>query len=164
MDTVLARLAPLSRRYEAVSVAISELTALRDHLKKTPYGSRVRFDFSIINDMSYYGGVVFCGYLDGICECVLSGGQYNKLMKRMGRKSGAIGFALYLDLLEGLPHTAPACDVDVLVLYDNRTPTQTVTDTVEALRAEGKTVSAQRSIPEKLRYATLCDLRKEATT
>ena len=30
--------------------------------------------------------------------------------------------------------------------------------------AEGKTVSAQRSIPEKLRYATLCDLRKEATT
>ena len=164
MDTVLARLAPLSRRYEAVSVAISELTALRDHLKKTPYGGRVRFDFSIINDMSYYGGVVFCGYLDGICECVLSGGQYNKLMKRMGRKSGAIGFALYLDLLEGLPHTAPACDVDVLVLYDSRTPTQTVTDTVEALRAEGKTVSAQRSIPEKLRYATLCDLRKEATT
>lgn len=164
MDTVLARLAPLSRRYEAVSVAISELTALRDHLKKTLYGSRVRFDFSIINDMSYYGGVVFCGYLDGICECVLSGGQYNKLMKRMGRKSGAIGFALYLDLLEGLPHTAPACDVDVLVLYDSRTPTQTVTDTVEALRNQGKTVSAQRSIPEKLRYATLCDLRKEATT
>ena len=164
MDTVLTRLAPLSRRYEAVSVAISELTALRDHLKKTPYGSRVRFDFSIINDMSYYCGVVFCGYLDGICECVLSGGQYNKLMKRMGRKSGAIGFALYLDLLEGLPHTAPACDVDVLVLYDSRTPTAAVTEKVEALRAEGKTVSAQRSIPEKLRYATLCDLRKEATT
>ena len=39
-----------------------------------------------------------------------------------------------------------------------------VTDAVEALRTEGKTVSAQRSIPEKLRYATLCDLRKEATT
>lgn len=162
MDTVLERLAPLCRRYEAVAIAHSELTGLRNHLKKTPYASRVRFDFSIINDMSYYGGVVFCGFLDGICECVLSGGQYNKLMKRMGRKAGAIGFALYLDLLEGLPHTAPACDVDVLVLYDNRTPTQTVTDTVEALRVEGKTVSAQRSIPEKLRYATLCDLRKEA--
>ena len=162
MDTVLERLAPLCRRYEAVAIAHSELTGLRNHLKKTPYASRVRFDFSIINDMSYYGGVVFCGYLDGICECVLSGGQYNKLMKRMGRKSGAIGFALYLDLLEGLPHTAPACDVDVLVLYDSRTPTQTVTDTVEALRNQGKTVSAQRSIPEKLRYATLCDLRKEA--
>ena len=163
MDTVLARLAPLARRYEAVSVAISELTALRDHLKATPYGSRVRFDFSIMNDMSYYNGVVFCGYLDGICECVLSGGQYNKLMKRMGRRSGAIGFALYLDLLEGLPHTAPACDVDVLVLYDETVSVSAVTARVEALRAEGKTVSAQRSIPEKLRYAALCDLRKEET-
>ena len=163
MDTVLTRLAPLARRYEAVSVAISELTALRDHLKATPYGSRVRFDFSIMNDMSYYNGVVFCGYLDGICECVLSGGQYNKLMKRMGRRSGAIGFALYLDLLEGLPHTAPACDVDVLVLYDETVSVSAVTARVEALRAEGKTVSAQRSIPEKLRYAALCDLRKEET-
>ena len=163
MDTVLARLAPLARRYEAVSVAISELTALRDHLKATPYGSRVRFDFSIMNDMSYYNGVVFCGYLDGICECVLSGGQYNKLMKRMGRRSGAIGFALYLDLLEGLPHTAPACDVDVLVLYDETVSVSAVTARVEALRNQGKTVSAQRSIPEKLRYAALCDLRKEET-
>ena len=161
MDTVLERLAPLSRRYEAVSVAIADLTALRDHLKTTPYARRVRFDFSIINDMSYYGGVVFCGYLDGICECVLSGGQYNKLMKRMGRKSGAIGFALYLDLLEGLTDTSLAYDVDMLVLYDTTVPTAAVTATVNALRAEGKTVSAQRTIPEKLRYATLCDLRKE---
>ena len=161
MDTVLERLAPLSRRYEAVSVAISELTVLRDHLKATPYADRVRFDFSIMNDMRYYGGVVFCGYLDGICECVLSGGQYNKLMKRMGRTSGAIGFALYLDLLEGLTGNTPAYDVDALVLYDAATPTAAVTATVNALRAEGKTVSAQRAIPEKLRYATLCDLRKE---
>ena len=161
MDTVLERLAPLARRYEAVSVAIAELTALRDHLKATPYAHRIRFDFSIINDMSYYNGVVFCGYLDGICECVLSGGQYNKLMKRMGRKSGAIGFALYLDLLEGLEQSSAAYDVDVLVLYDATTPASSVAGSVSALRAEGKTVSAQRAIPEKLRYAALCDLRKE---
>ncbi|MBQ4113407.1 MAG: ATP phosphoribosyltransferase regulatory subunit [Clostridia bacterium] len=161
MDTVLARLSPLARRFEAVSVAISELTSLRDHLKSTPYADRVRFDFSIMNDMSYYNGVVFCGYLDGICECVLSGGQYNKLMKRMGRKAGAIGFALYLDLLEGLAQSAPAYDVDTLVLYDAATPTEAVSQAVAALRSQGKSVSAQRAIPEKLRYATLCDLRKE---
>ena len=161
MDSVLARLAPLARRFEAISVALSELTILRDHLKATPYGDRVRFDFSIMNDMSYYNGVVFCGYLDGICECVLSGGRYDRLMKRMGRTSGAIGFALYLDLLEGLTGNAPAYDVDVLVLYDSSTPAQDVTKQVAALRTEGKTVSAQRVIPEKLRYATLCDLRKE---
>ncbi len=161
MDSVLTRLAPLTHRFEAVSVAISELTTLRDHLRNTPYADRVRFDFSIMNDMRYYNGVVFCGYLDGICECVLSGGQYNKLMKRMGRGAGAIGFALYLDLLEGMEDASPAYDVDVLVLYDATTATEAVTAKVDALRAEGKTVSAQRAIPEKLRYATLCDLRKE---
>ena len=161
MDSVLERLTPLARRYEAVSVALTELAALRDHLKTTPYANRIRFDFSIINDISYYNGVVFCGYLDGICECVLSGGQYNKLMKRMGRKNGAIGFALYLDLLEGLEQSSAAYDVDALVLYDTATPAATVAETVATLRAEGKSVSAQRAIPHKLRYATLCDLRKE---
>ena len=161
MDSVLERLAPLCRRFDAVAIAHGELTVLRDHLKKTPYADRVRFDFSIINDMSYYGGVVFCGFLDGICECVLSGGQYNKLMRRMGRKAGAIGFALYLDLLEGLEQASPAYDVDVLVLYDTTTPVSAVTDRVAALRAEGKTVSAQRVIPDKLRYAAVLDMRKE---
>ena len=37
----------------------------------------------------------------------------------------------------------------------------TVAETVATLRAEGRSVSAQRAIPQKLRYATLCDLRKE---
>ena len=161
MDSVLARLSPLCRRHEAAVIALGELTALRDHLKSTPYADRIRFDFSIVNDMTYYNGVVFCGFLDGICECVLSGGQYNKLMRRMGRKSGAIGFALYLDLLEELAQAAPAYDVDVLVVYDATTPPKAVASRVAALRTEGKTVSAQRAIPDKLRYATLCDLRKE---
>ena len=161
MDQVLERLAPICRRHEAASIALNELKNLRDHLKQTPYADRIRFDFSIINDMTYYGGVVFCGFLDGICDCILSGGQYNKLMRRMGRKAGAIGFALYLDLLEGMETTSSAYDVDVLVVYDHNSSTADVTACVAALRAEGKTVSAQSTIPEKLRYATLCDLRKE---
>ena len=158
MDTVLTRLAPLCRRYEAVSVAISELTALRDHLKKTPYAERVRFDFSIINDMSYYNGVVFCGYLDGICECVLSGGQYNKLMKRMGRKSGAIGFALYLDRLESLVSPRKEFDVDALLLYDeNNTPAE-ILAAVKKLTDDGLCVLAQKSVPERLWYRQLLKL------
>ena len=163
MDRVLARLTPLCRRHEAAVIALAELKGLRDHLMQTPYADRIRFDFSIINDMTYYNGVVFCGFLDGICECVLSGGQYNKLMRRMGRRSGAIGFALYLDLLEGLEQSAPTCDVDVLLLYNGSVSPATVAAEVAALRGEGLTVTAQRAIPEKLRYATLRDLRKEGT-
>ncbi len=161
MDSVLARLAPIADRHPAAAPALDRLTALRDHLASTPYADRIRFDFSIINDMNYYNGVVFCGYLDGICEGVLSGGQYTKLMHRMGRRSGAIGFALYLDLLEGLADTRPAYDVDVLLLYDAHTSPAAVTAKVEELRIAGKTVSAQRAVPPKLRYATTVDLREE---
>ena len=79
----------------------------------------------------------------------------------MGRKAGAIGFALYLDLLEELAQNTPAYDVDVLVLYDATVPAAAVSDRVADLRGQGKTVSAQKTIPDKLRYATLCDMRKE---
>lgn len=57
-------------------------------------------DFSLVNDMKYYNGITFQGFIEGIPDSMLSGGQYNRLMKRMGRKSGAIGFAVYLDALE----------------------------------------------------------------
>ena len=63
---------------------------------------RVNIDFSVVNDMNYYSGIVFRGFIDGIPSGVLSGGQYDKLMKKMGRSSSAVGFAVYLDMLERL--------------------------------------------------------------
>ncbi len=159
MDSVLQRLAPICRRCSGTAPALERLQTLCAHLRKTPYADRIRFDFSIINDMNYYNGIVFCGFLDGICEGVLSGGQYNKLMARMGRRSGAIGFALYLDLLEGLDEARPPHDVDVLLLYDAATPVQEVSARVEALRAAGKTVSAQREIPPRVRFGETLDMR-----
>ena len=56
-------------------------------------------DFSVVDDISYYDGVVFKGFLDGVPEPVLSGGAYDALMRKMGRTSSAIGFALYVNLL-----------------------------------------------------------------
>ena len=37
-------------------------------------------------------------------------------MKKMGRKSGAIGFAVYLDMLERLNETEKIYDVDTVIL------------------------------------------------
>ena len=60
----------------------------------------IRLDFSVQSDMRYYNGIVFGGFMEGIPSAVLRGGQYDRLVKRVGKKGGAIGFALYLDLLE----------------------------------------------------------------
>ena len=159
-DKVLSALAPLCVG-EAASRAYRELADLCALLDKTPYADRIRIDFSVSGDMRYYNGILFRGYLDGIAEGVLSGGEYGRLVRRMGKKSNAIGFALYLDLLEDLDTSRPATDVDVLLLYSDKTDKNRVVACRDALISEGKSVSAQRAIPEKLRYGTLIDLDRE---
>ena len=41
-----------------------------------------------------------------------------KLLRKLGKGGRAIGFALYLDLLEQLPGQTKGYDVDVLLVYD----------------------------------------------
>ena len=139
--------------------ALEELKALSSLLDGSPCADRIIFDFSAVGDMNYYNGVLLGGYISGIPDRLLSGGQYDKLMKKLGRPGGAIGFALYLDLLEQLPENRAGYDVDVLLLYDD--PAAAAAE-VSKLTAAGKTVSAQRGKPDGLRYRSLMDLRKEA--
>ena len=60
----------------------------------------LRVDFSVVSDINYYNGIAFKGFVDGVPSAVLSGGQYDKLMKKMNHSSSAIGFAVYLDMLD----------------------------------------------------------------
>ena len=122
--------------------------------------TRIRLDFSVVQDMNYYNGIVFKGFVRGIPTAILSGGQYDRLMERMGRKSGAIGFAVYLDLLKDLSKAIADYDVDTLVLYDDKTPAAKIAETVESLIRQGKRAAAQRSVPEKITYREIADLRK----
>lgn len=142
MKTVLEKLAPLCVDGKAKE-AYEELKAVCTLLEKTEYANKIRIDFSVVNDMNYYNGLVFKGFVVGVCEGVLSGGQYDRLMARMGRKTGAIGFAVYLDLLENLQESKRQYDVDLLVLYDEKTEPTLLAATVEKAINEGKSVSAQ---------------------
>ncbi len=82
--------------------AVSELENVCKYLNKLGYENKINIDFSLSNSTGYYSGIVMRGYINGIAERVLSGGQYDTLMKKMHRKSGALGFAVYLDTLERL--------------------------------------------------------------
>lgn len=143
--------------------ALEELTELSQMLDSLPWADRIVFDFSATNNTNYYNGIVFQGFLSGICESILTGGQYDNLMRKLERRSGAVGFALYLDLLEQLEDERSEYDVDVLLLYDEDADRQAVAKAVAKLTREGKTVSAQKSIPRKLRYGQLVKLTKEGT-
>ena len=61
---------------------------------------RIRIDFSASGDVKYYNGIAFKGFISGIPDSVLSGGQYDRLMRRMGRRDRAVGFAVFLNKLE----------------------------------------------------------------
>ena len=74
-------------------------------LERSEAADRIMIDFSVVNDTNYYNGIVFKGFIKGLPNAVLTGGQYDRLMRRMQRKSGAIGFAVYLDALGRLPET-----------------------------------------------------------
>ncbi|MCM1544141.1 MAG: ATP phosphoribosyltransferase regulatory subunit [Ruminococcus sp.] len=150
-ETVIENLKATAAGQKA-KAAVDELESIWNVLSETAYKDNVNFDFSIVNDMNYYNGIVFTGFLAGIPESVLSGGQYDKLMKKMGKKSGAIGFAVYLDLLEYLHEDTDEFDVDVLVLYNESTNMAQLFSNVKALTEEGKSVSVQKQIPAKLRY------------
>ena len=119
----------------------------------------VRIDFSVINDMRYYNGIVFKGFINGIPTGILSGGQYDKMMKKLGRSSGAIGFAVYLDLLEQLQKNE-AYDVDTVLLYESGTDPAAVAKAVRRL-AESGTVTALTQIPD-LKYQRIVSLKEVA--
>jgi len=85
---------------EEMKSALNELDSLNNVLCEHGIDKQICIDFSIINDISYYNGIIFQGYIEGVPTKVLSGGRYDELLRKFGKKSGAIGFAVYLDKLE----------------------------------------------------------------
>lgn len=157
LEEAVQKLAPDCEKVRQVMKEIKTLSAL---LETSPLSSKIRFDFSIVNDMNYYNDFAFKGFINGISDGVLAGGQYDKLMKKMDRKDRAVGFAINLDLLEQMKQERREYDVDIVILYDENTDVRMVAQAVSEAAASGKTASAQKQIPEKLRYREIADLRK----
>lgn len=120
----------------------------------------LQIDFSVISDAKYYNGIVFKGFIEKIPSSVLSGGQYDSLMQRMNKKSGALGFAVYLDMLDPLKSQTDEFEQDVIILYNENTDPMSLKELTEKLISEGNRVSAQKTIPDKLTYRQLIDLKK----
>lgn len=153
-NSVIADLSALCVN-DTMKAALEELKEISAFLETTEFSDKVRFDFSLVNDMNYYDGIVFQGFVEGVPEVILSGGRYDKLMERVGIESGAIGFALYLDLLEGLSDHSNKYDVDIVLLYDDDADLQALREMLRALNNKGKTVSVQKAVPENIRYKEL---------
>ncbi len=145
---------------DAMAAALDELRQLCGLMEQYGLDERLRLDFSIADDTRYYSGVVFRGFLPGLASGVLSGGRYDHMVHKMGRTGGAIGFAVYLDLLEGYFSAPKGYDVDVLLLYDTGVSPARVAVAANAVLASGKTVRIEREIPPELQYRELRRLKE----
>lgn len=87
-------------RSEVQQAALEELQALQNLLGEDGRGTQL--DLSMADEMEYYNGLVFTGYVAGVPRAVLKGGRYDYLMQRFTPGANAIGFAIYLDELERL--------------------------------------------------------------
>ncbi|MBQ4066532.1 MAG: ATP phosphoribosyltransferase regulatory subunit [Clostridia bacterium] len=160
--TVLPRLKELLCD-EAFAEPLSQLENIVASLDGDEYSHIIRIDFSVISDIKYYNGIVFKGFISGIPQSVLSGGQYDRLMRKMQKRSGAVGFAVYLDLLERLISESRKYDVDTVILCDRTANVSTVRKAVEEYAAKGS-VSVQRSLPDKYTYKRLVRISEGEVT
>ena len=138
--------------------AFAQLSSICKLLTASGLEDKINIDFSFASDMRYYNGVVFQGFVENVPTGVLSGGQYDNLMRKMGRKSGAIGFAVYLDTLERLNLTTKKYDVDTVLLYDENSLPADIANAVSELTGAGRSVMAQKNIPGNIKYRQLLKL------
>ncbi len=135
---------------------IDRLIKVIDGLEALGYGKNLSVDFSVIENSNYYNGLVFNGFIKGFYSKVLSGGQYDRLMKKMNKKSKAIGFAVYLDGVSRLNDRTES-GVDAVIIYNDKTELDALKKAKE-LTEQGKSCLTARVVPEKLKFKEVITL------
>ena len=96
MKTVLdqAREYTMNKEMENALKELEDLKDIFDNNRIIPY---IRFDLSMIPDLDYYDGIIFKGYYFESNKKILSGGRYDRLTEKFGKKASAIGFSIDMD-------------------------------------------------------------------
>ena len=146
---------------EKMQSAYDELKAVYSVIEKYQLADRLYLDFSVVNDMNYYDGIIFKGFVNGIPDSILSGGRYDRLMEKFGKKMGAIGFAVYLDKLERFGKESKDYDIDVLIVYDGDVSAEDIINTAKQYGAGGRSVRTANALDDTVRYRKLVRLTTE---
>lgn len=139
--------------------AIGELKALFTLLNRFGFAEKININFSATANADYYNGVIFNGYVEKIPHCVLSGGRYDKLIKKFSKSGGAVGFALYLGEIERYLVKDDEI-VDYLIIYNKKTQVQAL-DKAQNLLSTGSSVRISKAIPSGFGYKNLIDLTEK---
>ncbi|MCQ4638411.1 ATP phosphoribosyltransferase regulatory subunit [Anaerovorax odorimutans] len=154
---------------KAMDRSLDELAQVYEALKALGLAKNIQVDLSIVNDIDYYNGIIFKGYIKELGRCVLAGGQYDQAMALLGKKVDAIGFALYLNEINRIAEEKVLYDVDAVIIYSCGEDVVAVARAVQELQKEGLSVRAEKAVPPNVRYRELYRLengllKKEETS
>lgn len=149
IDEVLPELGALIEGEEAADAYV-QLMALSHEAARMEGGDRLRLDLSVFNHLDYYNGVMFNGYIREYPKAVIVGGEYDKLLEKMGKGVQALGFAINLGAAPAI-HRKPA---DIALLYDESDDVYDVLQQANKLREKGKSVIVSKTrVPAVKTYA-----------
>ncbi|AXI07967.1 ATP phosphoribosyltransferase regulatory subunit [Oceanobacillus sp. 143] len=127
-------------RNASMQQVLQNIIDVYDVLEDYGVADSIVLNLGLINNMDYYSGIIFQGFLDSIGKPVLMGGRYDHLGKQFGDATPAIGFAFEVDyLVHALQQQGKAIveiGPDFIIKYD-KTKQKAALQTAYRLRNEG---------------------------
>ena len=134
--------------------AVNELKQLYNTFVSLGEENNISLDFSVVNDMSYYNGIVFNGYIENIPYSVLSGGRYDNLLRKFNKDVDAIGFAVYVDVITSYITDKNEYDTDIVIIYENA-DVSALLKAIQMFTQSGQSVRVQQAVPKDIKYKQL---------
>ena len=97
-EEVFDKAAEIFRGTEAMK-SLEYLKELYRELSTLNLKNKLSIDLGLVQRNDYYNGFVFCGYVEGFGDAVISGGRYDSLLERFDAPMGAAGFAINVNAL-----------------------------------------------------------------
>ena len=141
--------------------AIDYLEEIYGVLDQAGLSDHVQFDLGLIQNIEYYTGMIFRGFVPGAGSNVISGGRYDRLIGQFGKEIPATGFGLDVEAVAGCLEKAVHQGPDTLIWYElgclkrarellEQQPKQTAmlsaSQTPRAAEAEARRLGAKRLI------------------
>jgi ATP phosphoribosyltransferase regulatory subunit len=115
----------------------------------------IMIDLGLINQIEYYTGVIFKGYVQESGDSVLSGGRYDELIAEFGQRMPATGFGVNTNALARAANRIEKSNrSDVLIFYQ-QDHTKAAYEHMKKLISEGLIceMSVHQTVSDSLEYA-----------
>ncbi|MBU9712770.1 ATP phosphoribosyltransferase regulatory subunit [Evansella tamaricis] len=123
--------------------SLQQLEQLIEVLEAYNLKDNILLDLNLVMHISYYTGVVFEAYSEGLGFPIGSGGRYDGLLEKFHDPEPATGFGLRLDrLTEALGKTKEAIRNDMCIIFSNERRKEAM-EKAKQWREEGHTVVMQ---------------------